>query len=213
VAVGGLIVEGATIESSPHHALAIHVRNEGTQMIVAWGVQATLTDATSVVKHVGGGIDGFEYDLRVLANDPVLRPNGSYTARFDLPQNFEPVSVTANPTYAIFDDNSAEGDERSIQMQFEHRARDAAGWHFTERAVEEALANNTTAEDVLRFVDAKMVTASQDVRGGSTAGWQVPQRIRIALRSPDTAQSLVDELRLEAGLRAKAAAARSIRRK
>lgn len=215
-ALGDLIVEEASIDpSAPSETgrIVVRVRNQGTRTIVAWGIRATLTDSNGVAGNAGGGIDGFEYDVRALRDDPVLRPNYTYTIRLHPSRRgFEPVSVTASPDYAIFDDNSAVGDERSIEMWFERRAREAAGWQFVERAVEEALASATAADAVLRLVDAKVAAAPKEIRD-SSAGWQVPQRIRIALRSPETARSLVEELSVEAGVRGKAAAARSIRRR
>jgi hypothetical protein len=215
-ALGDLIVEEASFDpSAPSETgkIVVRVRNQGKRTIVAWGVYATLTDANGGVGRAGGGIDGFEYDVIVLRDDPVLRPNYTYTIRLHPSQRgFEPVSATAFPDYAIFDDNSAVGDERSIELWFQRRAQHAAGWRFVEGAIKEALANATPADDVLRFVEAKLGAAPKDIRD-SPPGLQVVQRIRIALRSPESARSLVEELSAEAGTRAKAAAARSIRRR
>jgi hypothetical protein len=172
-----------------------------------------MTDANGVVVHSGGGTDSYEYDVVALRDDSVLRPQDTRSIRLNRGRlGFEPVSVTASPEYAIFDDNSAAGDERSIEMTFERRARQAAGWRFVERAIEEALASATAADAVLRLVDAKLAAAPKEIRDTSP-GSQVPQRIRIALRSPESARSLVEALGVEAGVRGEAAAARSIRRR
>lgn len=213
-AVTDLVVEDAWIEASTHEPIAIRVRNRGQQVIVAWGVRATVTDLNGVVVTTGGGTDGFEVGVVRLANNPVLDPNDSYTIRLSGARvGFSPVSVTtAFVTYAIFDDNSAVGEERSIEMTFERRARDAAAWQFVERALEEALANDAAPEDVLRLVEKKMAAAPKDVLNTS-AGFQVPQRIRIALRDAADATALIETLKTEAGVRAKNAADRSIRRR
>ena len=206
------MVEEATIDLSAVEPIAVRVRNQGQKTIVAWGVKTTLTDANGVVVHSGGGTDSYEYDVVALRDDSVLRPNDFRTIRMNRGRlRFEPVSVTATPEYAIFDDNSAVGDERSIEMRFERRAQEAGGWRFVERVIEEALASATAADAVLRLVDAKLAAAPREIRDTS-AGSQVPQRIRIALRSPESARSLVAALNVEAGVRGKAAAARSIRR-
>ena len=213
-AVADLVVEDAWIDSSTYEPIVIRVRNPGQRIIVAWGVRAAVADSNGVVVSAGGGTDGFEVDVAHLANNPVLRPNDSYTIRLQSTRGgFTPVSVqAASVTYAIFDDNSAAGEERSIEMTFERRARDAEAWQFVERAVADAIQQHMVAEDVLRDVDAKISAASKDIRNTS-AGFQVPQRIRIALRAPETARSFVDELSIEAGVRARNAANRSSRKR
>lgn len=209
-----LVVEEATIDASAHEPVAVRVRNRGQGTIVAWGIKTTLTDANGVVVQSGGGTDSFEYDVVALRGSSVLRPNDTYTIRLGRGRlGFEPISVTASPEYAIFDDNSASGDERSIEMQFEHRARHAAGWQFVERAFEEALASTTAPDGVLRLVEAGIAAAPREIRD-SPPCQQVSQRIRLALRpgSLENAFSLLQALSVEAGTRRKAAAARSIRR-
>jgi hypothetical protein len=223
-ALSDLVVEEATIDLGPevpfvpgvsgNGKIVVRVRNQGQHTIVAWAVRASVTDANGVVRGAGGGTDGYEYDVRVLPDSPVLQPGATYTIRLAGPARFEPVAVKATPEYAIFDDNSAVGDERSIEMQFAFRARQAAGWQFIERAIEEAPASAIAADDALRLLDAKIAGAPREIRD-SAAGRQVPQRIRLALRpgSAEAARVLLEELRVEAPARHKAAASRSIRRR
>jgi hypothetical protein len=207
---GGLVVEQATIDTATG-TIAVRVRNEGKRTIVAWGVNTTLTDTNGATRHTAGGIDGYESDVRTVPDDPVLRPNGVYTITLDAPPRFEPVSVTASPAYAIFDDNSAVGEERSIESWFRRRAQNAVAWQFIERTIEDARASATTPVGILQLVDAEIAAAAREIHDSRPAQ-EVAIRIRVALRSAETAQSLLQSLSVEAGSRRKAAASRSLRR-
>lgn len=211
-----MIVEEAVIDSSDpsgNPKVMVRVRNQGQRTIVAWGVSASLTDSKGVVSNTGGGVDGHDWDVRVLPNNPVLLPGGIYTIRLAAPSLPEVISVKATPAYAIFEDNSAVGEERSIEMQFQMWARYATAWQFIEEVLEEAMPSATAPDGALRLVEAAIAAAPKEMRETFPC-FEVAQRIRVALRggSAQTAGALLQQLRNEIGVRRKAAASRSFRR-
>jgi hypothetical protein len=210
-AVPDLIIEEATIDPSAVEQIVVRVRNQGQRTIVSWGVRATLTDKHGAVLTSGGGTDAYEYNVRTIGNSSLLRPNDTHTIRFNPSRRgFQPVTVKASAEYAVFDDNSAVGDERSIEMVFERHARDAAAWRFIERTLADASMKASTPDGILFIARTEIIAAPRDI-SGNVPGMEVAQRIRVALRSVQESRLLLEALRDEVGPRGWNAAARSMR--
>lgn len=206
-----MVVEHAAIDLGGRDPIVVRVRNEGPRTIVAWGVYARLFDANDVLRETAGGKDGYEWAIRDLPDNAVLQPNDSYTIRLPMPAKFAAVSVKALPTYAIFDDNSAVGDDRAIELRFRYRADQASAWQFIEQVVAQARASAPTADRALQIVAAQLDAAPSEIHG-SFPRQEVSQRITFALKSPADAELLLQQLSIEAGTRRKAAAESSVRK-
>ena len=165
VAASDLVIEEAAIDPNPLHdprapyePIVVRVRNQGQRNIVAWGVRATVTDANGATGSTGTGTDQFEYGMPQ-RRDSMLRPNDTYVFRLNVPREVvKPVAVTATAEYVVFDDNTGAGDERSVEIVFELRARHAAAWQFIERTLTDAL-NAAETPDAALFVVSTTLAA------------------------------------------------------
>lgn len=211
-----LLIEGTRIGSAPdppaERYIDVQVRSQAQRQTVAWGVRAKLTDAEGQTANTGLSIDGYEADVRYLIDNPVLQPGGSYTLRLPVPKDFVPVSVSAAPTFVIFDDNSAVGENQGIDHTFRERALNAAAWQFLEQTLDEGLRSATEPKSALQLVQAAIDSAPLEIRR-SLPAVEVGQRIGLLLRRElVNAESVLRDLRAEVVKRRKAAATRSFRR-
>jgi hypothetical protein len=215
-----LIVEGVEIlpadrENRSPRQIAVQVRNVGTCTIVAWGLRGRVTFANGVSSAVGTGIDGYESAVRAVPDDPVLQVGAVYTIRMEIPSRdvAEPVSATAVPIHAVFDDDTAVGDDRSVDFVFRQRALNARVWQLISQALDNAADGSTDAIAALRMAQAALEAAEEADRQ-SLPCREVQNRIRFALTGLHAAeiQQLFGELRKEARVRSEVAAAHAVRR-
>ena len=125
-------------------AVAITVRNTGTRPIVAWGIRGEVRFSNGVSRPIGTSVDSIESTALKLDVTRRLLAGARSVISLDLPNPGSPtlpVDVVAFPTFAIFEDDSALGDDDQIRFAFERRAANHRLW----RAVEEHLKNSANS--------------------------------------------------------------------
>jgi hypothetical protein len=196
--------------------VAVEVRNASSRTVVAWGVEVRIVLPGGMLRRATTATDGYESAARVLPGDPTLRPGARHTLMVDIPWRVtdEPLSASAIGTYAIFDNDTAVGDDKSIAFRFAQRALDRRVWQLVEETIDHAAVGVVDAPTVLRLTQETLeAVSSEDIRGSVTFR-HVQQRIGVALKrtQPSALPHFLSELRAEARALRAAAAAHSVRR-
>jgi uncharacterized protein (TIGR03435 family) len=133
-------------------AISVTVHNPGPRTIVAWGVRAEVEFVDGKTRHGGGSIDGVERfgGASSAGSNPILTTDSRYTLTLGIGGNRGVVDirrVTAEPTFVIFDDDTALGDERHIRSHFERRAHHRRDWQIVQKVFDDALAATANPQD------------------------------------------------------------------
>jgi hypothetical protein len=127
-----VIVESTTIVptesgSDAPPLMDVTVRNAGTSTIIAWGVWTEVRFSDGKTQTLGSTVS------------PELAPNARYTLRVIMPPAktalAAAVDAASTPTFAVFKDNSAVGDEQNIKMIFRSRAADQRFWELVDSSL------------------------------------------------------------------------------
>jgi hypothetical protein len=168
-AVGGQVVPGAApmplvveqvqivpARSGKGREVEVTIFNRGPRTIHAWGIRIEATTAEG--RPTTGGLSTDAYDSESTRPDSgPLQPGGRRTVHPGgyWPEGKEPtiLSLTVEPKFLIFDDNTAIGDEQEIEHYFQRRARNRRAWPVLEKI----LAGATAAEGdpLLRLVQVQ----------------------------------------------------------
>jgi hypothetical protein len=216
-----LVIERATIvpadpQGVAPRQVAVEVFNPGSRTVTAWGVEVRLLLPGGISRRASAATDGYESAARTLRGDPTLRPKARHTLMVDVPLGVsdEPISVSATTTFAIFDDNTAVGDDKSIAYRFAQRALDRRVWQLIEDTIDHAATGGVDAPIVLRLTQETLEAVGIEEIRGSVTFRQVQQRIAVALKrtQPSDLPRFLNELRAEARALRAVAAAHSLRR-
>ena len=79
------------------------------------------------------------------------------------------VSANAEPTFVIFDDDTALGDKRTIRQYFTAREENHRAWPVIDRIFADALARNANAHDVLVAAQTAIEAITDDAIKNSGA--------------------------------------------
>ena len=141
-----LVIEQAHIvpaRSGNGRELEVTLFNPGPRTIHAWGITAELTVAQGRTSKGGLSTDAYEYES-IRPDSGPLRPGSRRTVHpgNHWPDGKEPtiLSLNVEPTFLIFDDNTAVGDEREIDYYFQRRARNHRAWPVLEPILTKASA-------------------------------------------------------------------------
>jgi hypothetical protein len=192
---------------SPRQVI-VGVRNTGSATIEAWGVAGEVRFSNGETRRVGVGTDTYETaSLPESLRSPAeksgrLPPGASATISATMPTpppGATVVGASGIPTYAVFEDDTAIGDERYIENVFRSRQLSRQVWRIADETLTAAFARGLDTE---RTFDAMM----QALEGaGADASKSIAASIvrRILGRSP-TVQTY-ERLRMEITARRPAA--------
>jgi hypothetical protein len=203
-----------TGESASEVSVVVRVRNNGARTIVAWGIEAAVTFADETRRSGALWVDGYEDHVRKTSRSPVLPTNA--TTSVPIPISASGKTATAaivQPTFVVFDDDTAAGNERSVALVFAARALNERVWAFVERILDDAVGSSLDARSAVEAAEVALKEADDDLK----RSWvfdDVTLRLRNSLRESDNArlQSSLNEFRQEARLRRVTAAAHVTRR-
>ncbi len=197
--------------------LAVTVHNIGGRTIMAWGVEGRVRFADGTSRRVRVTTDGYESGARGAKETSSLRPDGRYTITMHVPSSGTPsdvAAVTAMPTFMIFDDDSAAGDEEEISLLFRDRAVAQRGWQLLERILDESRIGSLDAASTLRTVQAEWEAIQDDEVRRSLAYMEIRRSLAYGVARPSSADAndFLGRFTTEANARRAAAEAHSRRR-
>jgi uncharacterized protein (TIGR03435 family) len=183
--------------------LEVTVRNVGDRTIVAAGVSTELRFTDGFVNRGGTSTDGAEYINLPRKKPLIVPPDGLYT--------FEPhswptgrserdvVSAKAEPSFVIFDNDTAIGAEKDIRFYFKVREDNHRAWPVVDRIFAEAVARNPNPHEVLVAAQTAIEAVTDDVVRSSQAWRWAQSMLSMNLRfiRPDDApllNSMLDEI-------------------
>ena len=179
----------------PPRGLTITLFNPGPKTIHGWSVQSMSTFADGYTSYSGHQSDSYMSRETTDHTGPlvararrVLRTG--YSIRNGTPE--APVSFGARVTAVIFDDDTAIGDEKDIQMLFERRATEQRLWPAIEQLVEAAVAPGGDPRAVLeRILSDLQAIATDEMR--QTYAYRWPEgTIRTNLKLVKDLAALLD---------------------
>jgi uncharacterized protein (TIGR03435 family) len=133
--------------------LEVTVRNVGDRTIVAGGISTELRFTDDYVNRGGLSADGVEYVNLPQKKPLIIPPDGRYIFHMLSWQGGRSerdlVAAKAEPTFVVFDDDTALGDEREIRQCFTAREENHRAWPVIDRIFADAVARNANAHDVL----------------------------------------------------------------
>ena len=208
-----LVVEGTNLKGTE---LFVSVFNRGPKTITAWGVRAHLAYPGGVRRSVGITIDGYEAAVLTRKDSPVLPSNARHTIKMVVPRSVEPgdVLVVAEPSFVIFDDDTALGDDRLVSVSFQDRALNARVWRMFETILQDAKTRATDAASVLRTAELKLSEIDDSQLRASPAFVEIQHALALGLNpryKNDHGRLLTDMLR-DAPARHAVAESRATRR-
>jgi hypothetical protein len=202
-----LVVESAVIVpiesgSDDPPLMDITVRNAGTSTIIAWGVWTEVRFADGTTRASGSTVDAYEGATRHIFNSPELAPNARYTLRVLVPAPktpSAPVDVASMPTFAVFKDNTAVGDDKTISMIFRMRATHQRFWELVENALK-SRRQGSTPTATLQALLSELETVTDKEVLASVMYVRVKDQLTRSLlgRSPEPLAAVVGRLAQEA---------------
>ena len=198
-------------------AVTITVRNTGTRPIVAWGIRGEVRFSQGVSRPIGTSVDSIGSTALKLDVTRRLLAGARSVTSLDLPSPGSPavpVDVVAFPTFAIFDDDSALGDEDQIRVAFERRTASHRVWRAVEERLKSSVSSTSDGSQALRNAQSGLdAIADEEVRA-STGYLRTRQQIVRGLSAGTSADHarLLQQLLAEATLRRAAAEAHLVRR-
>jgi hypothetical protein len=203
--------------------LSVRLRNVGSRTIIAWGVRAHVTFADGAVREVAVSRDGYEAAALAVnglaGGSPVLTAGARYTQTVEPPRLRNSVAaivaVSAQPILAIFDDDTAVGEESHVSYLFRARALNQRVWQLVERVLTEETERAPDALTALRAAEAALEAVQDNEIRMSSAYFEFRRTLAMGLdprfkKNPD---QLVPQFLKDAGARRAAAEARSERQK
>ncbi len=151
-----LVVERAAVVDGRLHVVLF---NPGSVQAVGWGISATVTYVDGSSERLGASCDAYP---ELVAPKPISRlvgPGGRTDIRIGAPaKGPEHVAhVTAVTTFAIFENDSAIGDEKLIESYFQRRAVDERVWTEVEKVVADAALISVDALSGIEDIQARLM--------------------------------------------------------
>jgi hypothetical protein len=151
--------------------VAITVRNTGTRVIEAWGVAGEVRYANGVTKRIGATTDAYEMtsfpeSMRPPAElNTRLPPDGRATLKTSTPTVAlaAPTDAAAFPTFVVFDDDTAAGEEAMIEFVFSRRQLAQRVWRVAHQTWTAAVAQGLKPEQTGASILAALEAAGDEV--------------------------------------------------
>lgn len=171
-----IVVESVRINQPAREGLprevAITVRNTGARTIEAWGVTGEVRYANGITRPLGVSTDTYETALLPEAMRPPagvskrLPPGGRATITASVPDValVAPADAAAFPSFAIFEDDTAVGDEALIEYTFARRRVNQRAWRLADEALTTTLARGLPADQVLAAIVDAMNAADNELK-------------------------------------------------
>jgi lysophospholipase L1-like esterase len=149
----------------------ITVRNTGTRVIEAWGVTGEVRYTNGATRRIGVGTDTYETtslpeSMRPpAATSKRLPPGGqaTITTSTSTVALATPIDATAFPTYVVFEDDTAVGDEQMIEFVFSRRRLARRVWRLASEAWTTAAERNLNPDESARSIIAALEDAGEEV--------------------------------------------------
>ena len=183
--------------------IAVVVRNVGDRTIVAAGIRTELRFVDDYVDRGGVSSDGVEFRTLPQSKPLIIEPDGLYT----FPDQAWPsgrserdvVSVKAEPTFVIFEDDTALGDEGEIRYHFKARENNHHAWPVIDAIFADAVARNPNPRQALVAAEADIAAIADDVvRNSAAFRWaQLMLSTNLKFTRPDDTpllNSMLDEI-------------------
>ena len=203
-----LVVERAAVVDGRLHVVLF---NPGSVQAVGWGISATVTYVDGSSERLGASCDAYP---ELVAPKPISRlvgPGGRTDIRIGAPaKGPEHVAhVTAVTTFAIFENDSAIGDEKLIESYFQRRAVDERVWTEVEKVVADAALISVDALSGIEDIQARLMlikdAAVQQAPSFHSFQREVATALRVAGRDLIIARRQMDSLRRHVELQLRAA--------
>ncbi len=151
--------------------VAVTVRNIGTDIIEAWGVAGEARYENGVTKPFGVSADAYEAmslpeSLRPPANRSKRLPSGGTATITTMVSTVPPMQATdaaAYPTFAVFENDTAVGDEPLIQHTFSQRRLSQRVWRLASETLKSALKQGVDLDQAAASTVAVLEGAGDDV--------------------------------------------------
>ena len=208
-------LSGETIPPAPP-TLVVTVRNRGNRTVAAWGVAIEVRRVDGSTGRLALRFDSVEDTAVNHPLNPRLLPDARHTASQPAPlgRDLSPVvDVAATPTFAVFDDDTAVGDEKSIAATFDDRLVRRQIWQLAEQALTRETQRGAGPDAALRGADAELEAVTDERLRQSLTLTIARQMMSWSLRDRRPDRSLVvQELQQQIGLRRTANTAHAQRR-
>jgi len=168
LAIVGIRVETADGRPAGEAIPRFDFRNDGAQTILALGVSYEVLLPGGQTEHHGVSMDS----SAILPKDrtPESRPGGIVTLGGS-PVSSEARVGEAHVTFAIFDDDTALGDEGDIAFMFEERRKRQVFWSRMDAIFQKATAAESDPAAVFALVRAGMASESDPAFRNVSGGW------------------------------------------
>jgi hypothetical protein len=126
----------------------------------------------------------------------------------------EGIDVSARPTYAIYDDDLAVGDEQLIEAAFARRRRDRTLWQFAEASFVQLPRDAPDVRLTIQSALNKVRELESRTVGASTRYLEIVRELELALEAEDpaAARSAFERVLARVTARRVAADAHQVRR-
>jgi len=181
----------------------IVVRNIGDRTIVAAGIRTELRFGDDYVHRGGVSSDGGESRDLPQKKPLIIAPDGRYTFQNQSwpggRRASDMVSAKAEPTFVIFDDDTALGNESDIRHYFKAREDNHRAWPVIDGIFADAVARNPNPHEALVAAQTGIEAITDDVIKGSNAfRWaQSMLSMNLKFSRPDDTpllNSMLDEI-------------------
>ena len=193
----------------------VTARNTGKVTIIAWGVAGDVRYSNGETRRIGVSTDTYEA-LPVPETPPLppdrskrIPPGGIAVLSTSFPALLPEASATgaaALPTFAVFEDDTAVGDEREIDRVFERRRLNLRVWRIADETFAAALARGLNNDQAFAEIMKALQDAGDEVRNSMAAS--ILSRTLGRSRTPQAYEHLRAEI-----VRRRAAAERHSERK
>jgi hypothetical protein len=180
--------------------VAVTVRNIGTEVIEAWGVAGEVKYPNGTTRRMGVSTDTYETmslpeSLRPAADrSKRLLPGKSATITDGVSPTppMEPTDAAAYPSFAVFEDDTAVGNERSIESIFSFRRLNQRVWRLAFETLTSALKQGLDDEQAAASTLAALEAAGKEV--SQSIACSIVRRT-LASYNPNKFQQLEMEIR------------------
>jgi hypothetical protein len=197
-------VAAAAREGDPAD-IVVTVHNTGAQVIEAWGVRGEVRYTNGVTRPIQVSTDTYETPSLPESSRPSvgsskrLLVDGTATLTVSAPMVplAAAADVTVYPTLAVFEDDTATGDEPSIESIFSLRRRNQRIWQLASETWKSGLAQGLNLEQAAAATVAAMEAGGDEVRRSTGL-----LNIRTTLASSDPSRFQQVQMEIESRLAA-----------
>lgn len=162
--------------------------NVGSKAIDAWGVRMVVRLEDGYISNTGLSTDGYATPEDPERGWGPLSAGSRRTefSSYSKPTGRDPkvVSIDVEPSFVIFADNTAAGDEQEIRSYFRQRALDHDAWPVLENVIAGVLAADGNPEQVLLDIHEALIRIKgEGVRASQAYRW-LDRTLAVNLKIP-----------------------------